>query len=57
MEMNDAIKSLSALAQGSRLAIFRLLVQAGAGGLPAVVTFNGLDKFERLPEPSTAATV
>lgn len=35
MEMKDAVKSLSALAQGSRLAIFRLLVQAGADGLPA----------------------
>ena len=33
--MNDAVKSLSALAQGTRLAIFRLLVQAGPAGLPA----------------------
>jgi ArsR family transcriptional regulator, arsenate/arsenite/antimonite-responsive transcriptional repressor len=35
MEMNEAVKSLSALAQGSRLAIFRLLVEAGPGGMPA----------------------
>ncbi len=35
MEMNLAVQSLSALAQGSRLAIFRLLVQAGSAGLPA----------------------
>lgn len=33
--MNDAVKSLGALAQGSRLSIFRLLVQAGPAGLPA----------------------
>ena len=35
MEMIDAVKSLSALAQGSRLSIFRLLVQAGPVGLAA----------------------
>jgi ArsR family transcriptional regulator len=33
--MQQAILSLGALAQGTRLAIFRLLVQAGAEGLPA----------------------
>ena len=33
--MNDAVKSLSALAQGTRLAIFRLLVQAGPAGMAA----------------------
>jgi ArsR family transcriptional regulator len=35
MEMNDAVNALSALAQGSRLSIFRLLVQAGADGMAA----------------------
>ncbi len=35
MEMADAVKSLSALAQGSRLSIFRLLVQAGPAGIAA----------------------
>lgn len=35
MEMNDAVKSLGALAQGSRLSIFRLLVQAGPDGIAA----------------------
>jgi DNA-binding transcriptional ArsR family regulator len=35
METTAAVSSLSALAQGSRLSIFRLLVQAGAGGLAA----------------------
>jgi DNA-binding transcriptional ArsR family regulator len=32
MEIKDVIKALGALAQENRLAIYRLLVQAGAGG-------------------------
>lgn len=35
MEKNDALAALAALAQESRLDIFRLLVQAGSDGLPA----------------------
>ena len=35
MEKTDAIAALGALAQDSRLDIFRLLVQAGTDGLPA----------------------
>jgi DNA-binding transcriptional ArsR family regulator len=35
MEKTDAIAALAALAQESRLDVFRLLVQAGAEGLPA----------------------
>ena len=35
MEKIDAIAALGALAQESRLDIFRLLVQEGAAGLPA----------------------
>jgi ArsR family transcriptional regulator, arsenate/arsenite/antimonite-responsive transcriptional repressor len=35
MEKMDAIAALGALAQESRLDIFRLLVQSGAEGLPA----------------------
>ena len=35
MEPTNAVKRLSALAQESRLAVFRLLVQAGPGGLAA----------------------
>lgn len=35
MEKTDAVAALSALAQESRLDIFRLLIQAGRGGLPA----------------------
>jgi ArsR family transcriptional regulator len=33
MDSDDAVLSLAALAQGTRLAIFRLLVQAGPQGL------------------------
>ncbi len=35
MEMENAVLALEALAQNSRLGIFRLLVSAGQGGLPA----------------------
>jgi len=35
METSVVIKSLAALAQDSRLAIFRLLVEAGPGGMAA----------------------
>ena len=34
MESNSAIKSLAALAQETRLRIFRLLVEAGPDGMP-----------------------
>lgn len=35
MDTKSAVQSLAALAQDSRLEVFRLLVQAGPGGLPA----------------------
>ena len=35
MEKADVIAALAALAQDTRLDVFRLLVQAGPGGLPA----------------------
>lgn len=35
MEKDAAVTALAALAQGARLDIFRLLVQAGADGMPA----------------------
>jgi DNA-binding transcriptional ArsR family regulator len=35
MEMSHAVEALGALAQGSRLAVFRLLVRAGAEGMAA----------------------
>lgn len=35
MEMNVAVNALEALAHETRLSVFRLLVQAGAGGLSA----------------------
>jgi DNA-binding transcriptional ArsR family regulator len=43
MEPNIAIKRLSALAQDSRLAVFRLLVQAGREGVPAGEIARSLD--------------
>jgi ArsR family transcriptional regulator len=35
MELSNAVKRLSALAQDNRLAVFRLLVKAGHDGVPA----------------------
>src|SRR5476651_849226 len=35
METKEAVKALSALAQGTRLAAFRLLVETGPGGMAA----------------------
>jgi DNA-binding transcriptional ArsR family regulator len=35
MDMTEAVKALGALAQESRLAVFRLLVRHGSAGLPA----------------------
>src|ERR1700723_243029 len=35
METSDAVAALAALAQDNRLDVFRLLVQAGADGMPA----------------------
>lgn len=43
METEDAIESLSALAHPGRLAVFRLLVQAGAEGVPAGEIARALD--------------
>ena len=43
MESNIAIKRLSALAQESRLAVFRLLVKAGPDGVPAGEIARTLD--------------
>jgi len=35
MKINNVVEQLSALAQETRLEVFRLLVKAGHGGLPA----------------------
>lgn len=43
METEDAIESLSALAHPGRLAVFRLLVQAGDDGVPAGEIARALD--------------
>lgn len=43
MKMADAIRRLSALSQESRLAVFRLLVKAGPGGMAAGDVARKLD--------------
>ena len=43
MESNDAVTALAALAQETRLAIFRLLVQAGPAGQTAGAIAERLD--------------
>ena len=43
MEVDEAIEGLGALAHTGRLAVFRLLVQAGAEGLPAGDIARSLD--------------
>src|SRR5947209_17317559 len=43
MELNDAIRRLSALAQDGRLQVFRLLVKAGPDGLAAGEIARSLD--------------
>lgn len=48
MKTNDALAALAALSQSSRLAIFRLLVEAGPAGRPAGAIAEALD----LPLPT-----
>lgn len=48
MKMMDAVQSLAALAQETRLAVFRLLVKAGPRGLPAGVIAERID----VPSPT-----
>lgn len=43
MDAQIVIRALGALAQEHRLAVFRLLVQAGADGLPAGALADALD--------------
>ena len=43
MESEDVVVALTALAQASRLAVFRLLVQAGEEGIPAGKIAEALD--------------
>lgn len=43
MEKTDAVVALAALAQDSRLDVFRLLVQAGPEGMPAGGVAEALD--------------
>ena len=48
MEITDAVASLSALAQPSRLGVFRLLVQTGEAGLCA----GEIAQLLELPKPT-----
>jgi ArsR family transcriptional regulator len=50
METNEAVKSLAALAQGTRLAAFRLLVEAGPEGMAAGAIAERLS----LPAPTAS---
>jgi ArsR family transcriptional regulator, arsenate/arsenite/antimonite-responsive transcriptional repressor len=43
MEKTDAVAALAALAQDNRLDVYRLLVQAGPGGMPAGAVAEALD--------------
>src|ERR1700761_9319349 len=43
MEKTDAVTALAALAQDSRLDVFRLLVQAGPEGMPAGAVAEALE--------------
>ena len=43
MEKTDAVTALAALAQDTRLDVFRLLVQAGPEGMPAGAVAEALD--------------
>src|SRR6185295_14111637 len=43
MEKTDALAALAALAQDNRLDVFRLLVRAGAAGMPAGAVASALD--------------
>jgi ArsR family transcriptional regulator len=43
MEKTDVVAALAALAQGNRLDVFRLLVQAGPGGMTAGAIAETLD--------------
>ena len=60
MEKTSAIATLAALAQDNRLDVFRLLVRAGAAGMPAGAVATALDlapntlsfHFDRLRQAS-----
>lgn len=51
MDIKTAIKVLAALAQDGRLAVFRLLVRAGAGGMPA----GGIARTLEVPHNTLSA--
>jgi ArsR family transcriptional regulator len=43
MKRDDAVSALAALAQDNRLDVYRLLVQAGPGGMPAGAVAEALE--------------
>jgi DNA-binding transcriptional ArsR family regulator len=43
MKKTDVVAALAALAQNNRLDVFRLLVEAGPGGMPAGAVATALD--------------
>ena len=43
MKKDDAVSALAALAQDNRLDVYRLLVQAGPGGMPAGAVADALE--------------
>lgn len=51
MEINDAVTALAALAHGTRLKVFRLLVTEGPTGLPAGEIARRLD----VPPPTLSS--
>ena len=54
MDTKAAVRSLAALAQDSRLEVFRLLVQAGPAGLAAGEIAERLDHLAALGEARSA---
>lgn len=48
MEISNAVSALSALAQETRLKVFRLLMAAGPAGLPATVIADALGVRQNL---------
>ena len=58
MEINTAVTALAALAHHSRLAIFRLLVQAGSAGMAAgQISATAGDKLLRMLDTYSKAVV
>ena len=55
METNDVVKAMAALAQASRLEIFRALVVAGTEGMTPSASRNMSPSRERTPQSASEA--